>query len=159
MQLTTVSAQAKQTLEVAEKNHWWFRVWGVGEIEEPVYTGHWWLIPTDDSSVPSIARKRIDAIKSAGIPVKEILVAHEAPKELCAPQPQPAIKNIPATKETDKNMQQHINTALEVMGAILWGVLKATGVLILLGLSAIVDPAVIVVLEDGTQIEVVRWYE
>lgn len=154
----------REAVCIGRKNHWWFRVVGNGEmITQPVYKDGWWLIPTPlDSTDIAKARKRIDALKSTGIPIQGVVVAHEAPRLLCAP------------KASDRPLvtQSAAQMALAVLKGVLLGtltlasavvlittILPVLGSVVLLAGLVLIDPAIIVVLEDGTWLEVLTYYE
>ncbi len=138
MEQIILSKQAQAALQVGFKNHWRFRILGSGDVPaSPVYKDSWWLTLAEE--IPDDGERRISAIRRAGIPVKAIVMAHEAPKALTAtPEPQ--------------KMSVAQNDANDMLAGILWAVA-------LFFQAALVDPALIVVLEDGTWLEVMTWLE
>lgn len=154
MNIKIISPEAKKVLTLAREKYWGFRVLDrVGALEEETYNDGWWLIPTDNSTQIEMARKRIEAIKNSGVRIRQVIIAHEAPKLLCAPKIEQKIE-IPW-----EDIGEAVGVILKVVTAVLTVVMASTGLLLVLGIAAICDPAVIIVLEDGTWVEVVRWYE
>ncbi len=138
-----MSKHARSALQVGFKNHWRFRILGQGEVPaEPVYRGEWWFSPA--SKVPQAALGRVRALKRSNIPIKGYVLAHEAPKALQAPK----IETSPVTPPSQQSTAA-ANFLLE-------GLLLMVGVIFQ---AMLVDPAFIVVLEDGTWLEVCTWYE
>jgi len=145
---TIISPEAKRAIDLAYKEHWRFRVIGQGELpKEPSYKDQWWFQPITE---PEKGKDRIAALRRAGVPIKGLVIAHEAPRLLSAP------------KEPDSK----INTSIPNLGApssdLASGLLMG---LVLLGSlvfqALLVDPALIVVLNDDahTWLEVMTWYE
>ncbi len=156
MNVIQVSETAKQTIQLGRAHRWW---WRVAELREyplaPRYRDGWWFIPSDPASLPGFARRRVEAIQNAGIPIQGVVVAHEAPRLLPAPKiartPKPVVP------------RPILRKALAVVAAVLGLLVYATGVSLIFGLTLLLDPVVYVVLDDGdgrpTWIEVVRWDE
>lgn len=143
--------QVKKVFAVAEREHYKFQVLGnigTGMIECPFYYNQWWYIPIeqDKSIIPDTAFDRVDKIRQAGIPIKGLIVAHEAPRLLASPKRQR--KPIEWQKVGDVAV-----TVIMVFGTItaLLGYVLVTAVLY--------DPALIVVLDDGTWICVCTWLD
>ena len=130
------SKLARTAVSVGFKNHWRFRVVG-----ENAYKDEW--VKERVTEAPRKAQDRIVALKRAGIPIKEFVVAHEAPRLLCAPKEEPKVVK-----------QSKTQTASFPLGEILQFLVY----LFILPLTML-DPALIVVLEDGTWLEVMTWYE
>ena len=124
---------ARKAVAVGFKNHWRFRV-----VSEASYKKDWRTETTLEA--PRTALKRLEALKSAGIPFGSFIVAHEAPRLLTAPTHIPVRENSP-------------QTAVFPIIAILVFVFSFFFQAVLL------DPVLIVVLEDGTWLEVMTWYE
>lgn len=146
---TIISQQTRQALAVGMTNLWLFRVVGTGEVpNEPTYRDKWWFEPLTAQNIPSEGKRRLDALRKARVPIKGVVYAHEAPKLLMAPKP---------PKPDFKISSSDIVTAL---GDVARVILTVFGVVFALFFQAIlVDPALIVVLEDGTWVEVMTWYE
>ena len=155
MELTQTTHFAQQAIQLGRARRWWWRVAGVRPYPlAPVYRDGFWLVPTSDvSALPKMARERIAAIRAAQIPVRGIVVAHEATRRLPGARPRPS-------KGARRTIQ---SAALAALGLALAALAYASGLTLLLGLTLLVDPVVYVVLDDGEEqqswIEVVRWYE
>ncbi|MFC1879101.1 hypothetical protein ACFLZW_04240 [Chloroflexota bacterium] len=152
MQIQKLTKETKQVVALAKNNHWGFRVLGYGDvITSPVYHNQWWFVPAeqDDSTIPGRATNRVQAILDAGHKIQGVIVAHEAPKLL--------------QDSRQANMDiltgQHVKDAVGVLVRVVTTAATFFGYLFAFGLLALVDPALIVVLEDGTWVEVMRWYE
>jgi hypothetical protein len=153
MYLTQLSQDAKIAINVSRKKHWGFRVLeGKGMFQTPTYKDEWWFIPVeDDSTIPRDGLNRIRILKSNGVGIREIVIAHEAPLLLPAPKPE----------------KKPINFAeiATVTGKLLMAMVYVAGLTVALmgyviSTALMIDPALIIVLEeDGTRIEVMRWLE
>jgi len=146
--------ELKKTLTIARRHHWWFRELDKGGVPaSPLYKNEWWFTPVDRTIIPKEAEKRIKTIELAGIKPVGFIIAHEAPKLLKAPEktkaPLPEIQS----KEILDTVGQVAVFMAQVIGYL------ALGFVWILGTALMTDPAVIVVLEDGTWVEVVRWFE
>lgn len=149
---TQITRTASQAILVGRRYHWRFRVVGFGEApEKPVYQSGWWLETIPEA--PRMAQDRLLALKRANIPVKHIVIAHEAPKLLANPEPKKDFKITPILSEIGKVLGVlTLASAAAAASAIV-------APLFLLLSVVLVDPALIVILEDGTWIEVATWYE
>jgi hypothetical protein len=160
------TTEAKQVIEEARKNHWTFRVMDkTGEIHSPVRIGDWVYEPANASIIPGDARKRIEQILKSGHNPTQIIMGHQLTKVPELPKPKipniapliPKLRELATSPETKRT--------IEVGGQVIVEVVKATAVVAgLLGYGMImalaaVDPSVIVVLEDGSWIEVMSWYD
>lgn len=146
-----------QVLALARKNHWWFRILGVERpIFEPVYKNGWWFIPKeqDKSIIPSNAIRRVEELLKAGVPIARVIVAHEAPKVLPSPYVQPQPITIPW-----KELGRGFGVAISVVGGIIATVFISVIPILLMMPMALIDPALIVQLPDGTMVEVMRWVD
>jgi len=144
---TLISYEARKAVQVGYKNHWRFRVVGQGEVpKESFYRDEWVYEPI---KAPQVAQDRIQTLKQSGIRFKGFVIAHEAPRLLSAPAPKKQdFKNNP-TKEILPDVEA-------LFGNLINGLLFF---FTLIFQVALLDPALIVVLEDGTWLEVMTWYE
>jgi hypothetical protein len=144
-----ISQQARQAILVGRQHHWRFKVVGQGEPpSQPVYKDEWWFETVH--TIPEKGKDRLEALQRARVPFKSMIIAHEAPKLLTAPKEMPK-------KQESKSSTTPILPAVE---AIAVGIV--TILLLVFGLmfrAVLLDPALIVVLEDGTWVEVMTWYE
>jgi hypothetical protein len=142
-----VSQEAYRAVRIGYENHWRFRVVGHGDVpQESFYRDEWVFEPVD---APQMAQDRLDALQRSGIRFKGFVIAHEAPRLLAAPAPK---------KHDFKNNQT--GAILPDNSELFAGMVQ--GVLFLISLifqAALLDPALIVILEDGTWLEVMTWYE
>jgi hypothetical protein len=96
-----------------------------------------------------MAQDRLEALQRSGVRFKGFVIAHEAPRLLAAPAPE---------KHDFKNSKT--GAILPDNGEFLAGMVQAVAFLItLIFHAALLDPALIVILEDGTWLEVMTWYE
>jgi hypothetical protein len=166
-----MTPKAKQALDVARKNHLRFRVLEKsGEISSPVRIGNWVYAPADPSIIPGVAKNSIELIIKSGLNPTQVIEGHElveAPRLLGpvvarpAPLAVPNIKNIKISPEMEKALITTGKVALEVAKVAAVGtalVACGVGMMMVMALSA-ADPSVIVVLEDGSWVEVLNWYE
>lgn len=148
------SIQSTDTIDVmnlARQNHWQFCVKEqVGAIDKPHYSDGWWYIPVneDEKIIQAKAKTRIEAIKRYGIEYQELVMGHEAPKLLTAP---------PKEKEVIQVQVKEVENRPRVNGSFLPILLDL--LLLCMGQAVLIDPAIFVVLKDGTWVEVMRWYE
>jgi len=152
MNTQIISNEARKAVFLGSQNHWRFRVVGNGEPpKEPVYKNEWWFETLTTQSIPSEGKDRLEALRRAGIRFCGVVVAHEAPRLLSV------------EKKVEKKPDLKITVSpsiLTFLGSLASGFLM----LALLVFSAffqaiLIDPALIVVLEDGTWVEVMTWYE
>ena len=145
---TLISPEAKRAIDLAYKEHWRFRVVGQGEVPTtPSYKDQWWFIPTSD---PEHGKDRIEALRRAGVRFKGIVVAHEAPKMLVSPK-EPDFKINPSPSIPASN-----TSASDLAGGLVMGLALLISVVFQ---ALLLDPALIVILEDDTWLEVLTWYE
>ncbi len=139
-----------------------------GLITEPFYADEWWYEPYEQSKsvVPAEAMRRVELLRSNGIGIKGMVIAHEAPLILMAP-------------EHDRQVWRTRNALTVAVFTLLAGVAVVVAIAVatpvavvaapvatsalslpmLLTTAVLVDPALVVVLEDGTWLEVCRWDE
>ncbi len=148
-----ISPLAHKALAIGQKHHWGFQVVDKIDIpEEPTYKAGWWLESLQEA--PQEAQDRVMALERAGIRVKGIVLAHEAPPLL--PAPAPDIKIAPIVSDARK-VAVGAGAVLLVASQVVAVAAAAAVAMPVLLLAAMVDPKVLVVLEDGTMMEVVRW--
>lgn len=168
-----ITPQAKQALDVARENRMRFRVLEkTGELNSPVRISNWVYAPANAAIIPADARKRIELILKSGLNPTQIIVGHELVEVPQLPSPmitKPApltvpkinINEIKISPETEQAIKQALLTTGKVAIEVAKIAAVGTGVM-LYGMAmalASVDPSVIVVLEDGSWLEVLSWYE
>jgi hypothetical protein len=159
-----ISPSAREVLQKSREQHYVFQVVGdYGTLKEPMFRDGWWYIPEDDPIISENAIQRVELVRAI-TPIKGFIVAHEAPKMLCPPKPQPKPQPKPAYAprkvEIDldwPSVWAGTKNGLKIVGGVLVGTLYVLAEV--LSLLAQVDPKLIVVLEDGTWMEVMSWYE
>ncbi len=162
-----ISPVAREVLIKARQEHYVFTVVGDhGLIVSPVYKQGWWYVPEDNPELSENANRRVELVKSV-TPIRGFILAHEAPKLLCPPKewepPTPGkVEPLrtpwkPLTDPDWVEVGQVVKTATKVIGAVLLGTLYILSQAV--AALAAIDPKLIVVLEDGTWIEVMTWYE
>lgn len=174
------SPEVMQVLTLGSEKHWGFRVMkDRGVMEEETYKNGLWFIPTDSTQIQR-GRNRLEAIQKVAR-VKQVIVAHEAPLLLTASQVTHKPNNPVAHKlkisgrgvviglcaSTGLLVTILAATMLVVLvGAVVASVLAIAGTalaiapfFLLLSVGLLIDPCLIVVLEDGTRIEVMTWIE
>lgn len=176
MLVKRMTLDAMKTTEMARENHWGFRYIGNMEmLSAPFQVGNWEFIPLEDKSIiPKRAMQRIQAIEKEGIKTQGLVIAYDheppgIPKLLTAPppkllaEPKPVLVPKQAPQKTDDPKQS--NELVAIAGTVLMTTFGVIGALLVGFISLLVfalsigDPALIVVLEDGSWIEVMRWYE
>lgn len=153
----------KKLEEVAQEHHWGIRNLGKGEVlKETVFQDGWWYEPMGESTMHPLAAQRMEVIKQSGVSYQGFIVAHETTFLLNAPAKQEVKTDWGALAKTVGKpalvVVGGVVVALAVVG-LLMAVLPMFAVLLvfLVPMSG-VDPALIVVLQDGTMVEVARWY-
>jgi len=158
-----------KVLALAKKHRWEeVRVCGKGPmLTKPTVEDGWTLIPIsqDNSTIPITAWQRVRTIKAAGIPYKGLIIGHE-------PQPEFNGREQPSTQVNFGKLILILTAiaavpvvvvaGLAIMAAMLIGaVILAIPLLILAAPLALlgVDPSMIMVMEDGTYIEIYWWNE
>ncbi len=147
MDTQLISYEARKAVQVGYENHWRFRVVGQGEVPEKSFYRDEWIF--EPIKAPQMAQDRLDTLKRSGIRFKGFVIAHEAPRLLTAPAPK---------KHDFKNNQTGaiVPDTSEILGNLVQGLLLFIAFIFQ---AALLDPALIVVLEDGTWLEVMTWYE
>jgi len=130
-----ISQEAYRAVQIGRRNHWRFRV-----VTESSYKDGWVYETTQD--IPDKAKARLTALQRAGVHFTEAIIAHEAPRVLSAPND---FKNTSQSIPTNKILED-LATGLVLFFALIFRFM-------------LLDPALIVVLEDGTWLEVMTWYE
>lgn len=152
--------QVNQLFELAEKEHWGVRVVrDGGMIDSPVYQNEWWYIPVemdDLNSTPKFVQERMDLILESKIPVNQLIIRHEAPKLLAAPKTA-EVETSPIEIPWDE-IKKIAGVTAKVLAVLAAGMAMAP-VVLLGGMLMMLDPAICVVLEDGTVVECARWEE
>lgn len=128
---TIISYQARQAIAIGRKNHWRFSV--TEKRDEWVY---------ETVEVPQVGLDRIDALRRAGVRINGFVVGHEAPRILTAPKEEKK-HDFKITPVSIPDLSFLFEFAFLIVGAVFRAVL--------------LDPALIVVLEDGTWLEVMNW--
>jgi len=170
---TIMTNETKEVLTKARENHWRFGVVGEGGmISAPMYQDGWWYMPMEKPD-NIICRKHYQRIKLvtqiAGF--QGLIVAHESPKMFGPAKktwsPPKPYKVSPLKVGRIQEMPdvqidwQAVGQAAKAVGKVTLVVVVGTLYFLAMAASvfAQVDPSVIVVTEDGTWIEVVKWYE
>lgn len=122
--------------------------WGTPPVVPYEQDGWTLQILKSYSTLPSEVKERLRILQKGGVKFTHVLIAHEQYEE-------------------PKWPQEIVNTAkslLPVLGAITVALVKVLGVVLLvvgriLLFFITVDPVVIVVLEDGSWLEIAKWYD
>lgn len=141
-----ISHTAKQAVDLGNRQHWRFRVIGQGEVPtEPSYRDQWWFEPVTETMH---GKDRLDALRRAGVRFKGMLIAHEAPRLLTAP------------KDSDFKINPSIPASQSSMDGLAERLAMGLALLVGFAFQAMLsDPALIVILEDQTWLELATWYE
>jgi hypothetical protein len=149
------SRYATEALTVAQRNGMTMRVVGQGDVPlEPFYLDEWWYSRVSaESTIPAEGVRRIEALVQGGVPIKSLMIRHEAPRLLTAPKEEKQGQK----EKLNANVTFDVLPLLEAIVAILGVVLAVFGFLFVMAIR--LDPAIIAVLPDGTWLEVMTWYE
>src|SRR5687768_14066312 len=149
MQTQLITPEARKAILVGRSNHWRFRVLGQGDMPaESFYKDQWVFEPhTTVPNIPKEGYPMLDALRRSGVHFKGYVIAHEAPRLLAAPKeaPKPDVKKTPDILPATQNFDFFV-MLLPLIFELLFRVV-------------LLDPALIVVLEDGTWLQVMTWYE
>jgi len=120
---------------------------------EPFYEdGYWHEILDSEYTIRSDLQERVKVIRKV-VPIKELIIAHEAPKLLTAPIEEKGPEKTSTYTDVSFDSTPILLAIVGVLGAILSLVGMAF-------ISAIqIDPALIAVLPDGTWLKVATWYD
>jgi hypothetical protein len=136
-----ITQEARRAVMIGRKNHYRFQV-----IEK----GREWVYEETDS--PQVGLDRIKVLKEAEVPIKRYWIGHEAPRLLPAPKAEPKPQPKPAPDRDFKNTPQILPDSNVIADFLIMFFAMFFRILLL-------DPALIVELEDGSLIEVMRWYD
>ena len=153
---TVQSNETKKVIALAKTLHWGLRVVGTEPmISSPEYRNGWWFVPVseDKTIIPKKAWERVATMQLLDFKIQGMIVAHEAPKLLTAPK---IAEFPPKPVEIDWiGFGKVLKRGLVILGQMMFVLFCFTG----MGLVMMVDPALIVVLDDGKWVEVYRWQE
>lgn len=132
-----------KVVELAEENHWSVRTLGrYGMPPETVFKNGWSYEPMVDCTMPPVAVKRAQEVLKSGVKVQGFVIGHQRPREV------------------DKRVIYGLVgiCAVVVFWNLVLALLQVAFILVAVYIALAVDPALIVVLEDGTWVELARWY-
>jgi hypothetical protein len=177
--VSSLQYEIEQMLAVGSLNGWDFQVLGQAPLPVvPVHLGDWLIVPAqqDSTPVPERTLERIQAVYAAGLRPKGFVVVHEAPKLLPSGIEEAAddyeISHDPPSRRELKKLLKALPGALligllalvgatalaAVLAVVLTGAL-VVGAIVLLGAAVVaIDPILIAVMEDGTWVEIDRWW-
>ena len=150
------SRSATEALSIARKNGMTMRVLGKGDVPlVSYYQDEWWFEPvTPESTIPPEGLRRIQVLTRAKVPIKGLVIAHEAPRLLPAPQIEPSEHQSVRRQST---MEFDLESILAVLSAVCGAFFMLFGIAFVVALR--LDPVLIAVLSDDTWIEVMTWYD
>ncbi len=144
-----ISEETRRAILAGRQIHRRFKVVGQGELPTaPFYKDQWWFETIH--TVPEVGKPCLDALQRARVRLKGMVIAHEAPRLLTAPKEAPQ-------KEDFKVPSNPILPVVETGASIF-----AAALIMFFGLvfrAVLLDPALIVILEDGTWLQVMTWYD
>jgi hypothetical protein len=149
------SRYATEALTVAQRNGMTMRVVGQGDVPlEPFYLDEWWYsLVSAESTIPAEGVRRIEALVKGGVPIESLMIRHEAPRLLTAPNEEKRAAKVKSATDVSFDPLPLLQVILGVLGAIVavFGYIFITAIHL--------DPALVAVLPDGTWLEVVTWYD
>lgn len=151
---TQVESVVSHALRVGKENNMEFHVLPrLGVIDKQVVMNGWRFLPRqmDDSPIPTWADKRVKVLRDSGVTILQEIVGHNMQEE------EEKEKKQEELEEKREKSAAAIMTIAGVIGFIVYAAIA----LFILALQAILtaDPALIVVMEDGTWIAVAEWDE
>jgi hypothetical protein len=145
-----VVCTAEDVLRFGHSHHWHFELMEEkGVLTEPVQKGNWNFEELRDfTTLPGFAKERLAKVQEAGFPIYQIIFGdeievdpHTKPKEILTP-------------EIDWNKVGKFTIA--AIGAIALGAVYVMVSSVTVAM-AVVDPKLIVVLDDGSSPEAMPW--
>jgi hypothetical protein len=156
-QMIVYSQYANKAITAGRKQGMRFQVVNQrGVPDEPFYEDGWWyeILKSDSQYIThSDLQERLKVIRASGVPIKELIIAHEAPKLLTAP----IAENKPEKTSTDTDVSFDATPVVEAIVGVLGAILIVVGVIFVAAIR--IDPALIAVLPDGTFLQVATWYD
>jgi len=154
-QMLIYSPYATQAIAEGRKQGMRFRAIDQREVPpEPFYEDEWWYeILDSEYTISSQVRERLKVIRESGVPIKELIIAHEAPRLLTAPIKEKEQKESVADTNHDFDATPIVQAIVSVLGAFL----AVVGSIFVAAIR--IDPALIAVLPDNTWLEVATWYD
>lgn len=177
-----ISLTTDQLLELGISRGWELLVLGQAPYPlKPVSFGDWVLVPAtqDDSPLPMEARERMEVIAQAGIVARGYVIAHEV--KPVAPALAPTADYDLLTPSQKPTLSASLGGVLKVvgggLGVVAVGLVAVAGAVVvavaalaaaaavvavplfLVAVAQGIDPKLIVVLEDGTWVQVYQWDE
>ena len=148
------SPYATKAIAAGRKQGMRFQVVNQGEVPpEPFYEDGWWHeILKSEYTIRSDLQERLEVIRKV-VPIKELIIAHEAPKLLTAPIEEKESKDT----VTDTNIAFDATPLIETIVKVLGAFLAVVGIIFIAAIR--IDPALIAVLPDQTFLEVATWYD
>lgn len=151
------SLQTQQMLNLGRHNGWGFTVLGKADLpDRPIHLEKWLIVPAyeDKTPVPKRTLERIQTIYTAGLRPQGFVVVHEAPRLLSVPANQAPN---PTDQTGDPLGSSSLYSLAAGLGTVLGIMAKLVFAVTLVGLVAL-DPIVIAVMDDGSWVEIDRWY-
>ncbi|MEJ2750791.1 MAG: hypothetical protein P8183_23220 [Anaerolineae bacterium] len=153
---STKTGLVNHALAVGQENHGHYKVMPkLGVIDEPMIINGWRFVPRgmDDAEVPKEGDRQVLALKTKGIVILQEIVGHNLVEE------EEKRQKIEQVKNNLKIAGERLRGIASVAGSLLVWAVQAFAALALgiITFALAADPALIVVLEDGTWLCVVEW--
>ena len=141
------SQTAEKAIELGRAHGWHFKVVGHAPAPtKPFYLGKWWYEPV--TTTPK-GMDRLYALQKAGIKWSGMMIGHELYfSEVEEPKPAAPPRIL---KNNDILPAVGVIAGVAAMGLI--------GALSIIGRLILIDPALVIVLQDDTWLEIVTWVE
>jgi hypothetical protein len=149
---TQVESIVSKALSVGKANHAQYQVLPrIGVIDNPLEQNGWLFVPRDKDKtiIPHEAHRHIELLEESGVVILQQIVGHNLQEEEEKKKKQEEIKL------RQERLTKTIEAAIGIVGFIVMGVLTLFFGLLQILLTA--DPALLVVLEDGTWLAVAEW--
>ncbi len=143
-------------LAVGEENHGFYKVMPkLGKIDQPMEINGWRFLPRqmDDAEIPNEADRQVQALRENGIVILQEIVGHNLIEE------KEKQEKIERYKNNMKTNAERMGKAITFAGVfIAWAAQAVIALVIgIISFALAIDPALIVVLEDGTWLCVAEW--
>ncbi len=145
-----------KALAVGDKNHGFYKVMPkIGVIKRPMEANGWRFLARDmdDAEIPNEADRQVQALRENGIVILQEIVGHNLIEE------KEKQEKIEGYKNSMRTNAERMGTVTTFAGVFIAWVAQAVIAFVIgiISFALAIDPALIVVLEDGTWLCVAEW--
>jgi len=162
---------SENTKTIQSLTSWSLPVVGYGKmIAEPIFKNGWYIVPLEQYTdiIPKLAIESVEQMKQAGVEIDGVVIATRMNEPPAQSPPQDTNDTISYISEIALGKAVEFGKAIlptaKIIGKTILTIAGAVGVILgvvlIIGLAGAClsnDPVLIVVLKDGTWVEVMRW--